>query len=97
MSPRASSRQGDLFGRISPRVEQPAPFSSASPASLPLERRQLLEWQERLAAYQAPLWTATDSGEPEQASLFAELPEVGSPEPPLTALALARPRRPDRA
>ncbi|MFN5464060.1 MAG: hypothetical protein ACK5CQ_03340, partial [Cyanobacteriota bacterium] len=90
MSPRASSRQGDLFGRISPRVEQPAPFSSASPASLPLERRQLLEWQERLAAYQAPLWAAAAPEEAEQAHLFAGLTEADSPASPAPPEALAQ-------
>ncbi|MEB3301779.1 MAG: GIY-YIG nuclease family protein [Cyanobacteriota bacterium] len=96
MSPRASSRQGDLFGRIPPRVEQPAPFSGATPTpdSLPLERRQLLEWQERLAAYQAPLWAAAAPEEAEQASLFESLSEGDAPPSPAHPQALAQTLQP---
>ncbi|MBM5818225.1 MAG: GIY-YIG nuclease family protein [Cyanobacteria bacterium K_Offshore_surface_m2_239] len=33
-----------------------SPSPSSAPVALPLARRQLLDWQERLAAFQAPLW-----------------------------------------
>ncbi|MFN9661745.1 MAG: hypothetical protein ACK6BC_15500, partial [Cyanobacteriota bacterium] len=86
-------RQGDLFAGPLPLADPaPAPpgedplaarSGNTGPVAeaLPFARRQLLEWQERLAAYQAPLWMEADReegaeggggpGEAKQASLFA--------------------------
>ena len=47
-------RQGDLF-------EAGAGAAGPPPPALPLERHQLLAWQERLAAHQGPLFTAEPS------------------------------------
>lgn len=79
MSSASRPRQGDLFGGPAPlagpgagAVGQPVP--ATGPAlpddGLPFARRQLLEWQERLATYQAPLWTDVLAGQPQQSSLF---------------------------
>jgi hypothetical protein len=46
-----------------------------------MARRQLLEWQERLATFQAPLWADAAAGEPPQASLFGSAP-AGDDGPP---------------
>ena len=80
------------------------------PAALPFERRQLLEWQERLAAYQAPLWSAADAAaaagsfpaaglgavreEAEQASLFGAADGGDQAVPPWDAVVAARTLRP---
>ncbi|MCS5692173.1 GIY-YIG nuclease family protein [Cyanobium sp. FGCU-6] len=60
-------RQGDLF----------APGAAAAgspPPALPLERHQLLAWQERLAAHQGPLFTAGPSAPAaEQGQLLPEI------------------------
>jgi hypothetical protein len=65
MSPERG-RQGDLFaGESAP----PMSFSSP-PEALPLLARQLLLWQERLAAFQDPLWREAPQRAPQQASLF---------------------------
>jgi hypothetical protein len=44
--------------------------AAARPGALPLARRQLLEWQGRLATFQAPLWSDSEAEAPAQASLF---------------------------
>ncbi|MEB3259293.1 MAG: GIY-YIG nuclease family protein [Cyanobacteriota bacterium] len=44
--------------------EVASPEATPTPAAgLPLLRRQLLDWQERLAAYQAPLWIDDNAGD----------------------------------
>lgn len=96
MSP-LGSRQGDLFSRTPPPLERRGPEPSAAPFpdALGLERRQLLAWQERVAAYQAPFWAPASAAEPEQASLFSGLPAGISPEPAApTPQALARTLQP---
>ena len=85
MSSASRPRQGDLFaGPSGPGPAAPSdPFTALDPVapddSLPLARRQLLEWQERLAAYQAPLWADEEAGQPEQSSLFAAGDAAGQP------------------
>lgn len=64
MSLRPEVRQGDLFGSL-PASADPLP------GALPLERQQLLEWQQRLGAFQHPLWSECGGGGAEQASLFS--------------------------
>jgi hypothetical protein len=64
------SRQGDLFaGQGLAGAVRPAP-------SPPLLRRQLLDWQTRIAAHQGPLFARGDAGLAEQGLLFAP-PVVG--------------------
>jgi hypothetical protein len=72
-----------------PSTPPPVP---GPPAALPLARGQLLAWQERLATYQAPLWSEaaapgadgeTSRWEAEQASLFSS--DDGLPLPPQDA------------
>ncbi|MEB3334334.1 MAG: GIY-YIG nuclease family protein [Cyanobacteriota bacterium] len=75
---RARPRQGDLFG---PADARPGLGGDGAPEALPLVRRQLLEWQERLATFQAPLWADTTAGEPAQATLFGS-PPAGNDGPP---------------
>ncbi len=59
MTPRPrSARQGDLFG--APLPEQASPGEGPPFAAPPFARRQLLDWQERLATFQAPLWGGVD-------------------------------------
>ena len=68
--PREPGPRQEPFGQGDSALGAPGP---GRPAVLPLARRQLLEWQERLAAYQAPLWSEADATGPssaEQASLF---------------------------
>ncbi|MEB3305875.1 MAG: GIY-YIG nuclease family protein [Cyanobacteriota bacterium] len=57
------SRQGDLFARV-PSAAEPLP------GAIPLERQQLLDWQQRLGVFQQPLWSDGGAGELEQTSLF---------------------------
>jgi hypothetical protein len=57
----------------SPEPPEPGDDAPSAPTVLPLARRQLLEWQGRLAAYQTSLWSDGDASEEagaEQASLF---------------------------
>jgi hypothetical protein len=84
MTSRPRPRQGDLFSPSPPTLGSP------SQDGLPFQRQQLLAWQERLAAYQAPLWAEPSDGvgEAEQASLA-----FASPDPP-TPTARARALRP---
>ncbi|MEB3194337.1 MAG: GIY-YIG nuclease family protein [Cyanobacteriota bacterium] len=65
MSPRPEARQGDLFASLPLAAD-------LLPEALPLERQQLLEWQERLGAFQHPLWSDGGGGGAEQASLFSD-------------------------
>ena len=83
MTPRP--RQIDLFSGVWPAVDAagamvpplglPAPEPSHDhvppPRHLPLARPLLLAWQERLAAHQGPLFTATTPAAPHQASLWS--------------------------
>lgn len=104
MRPRSKPRQGDLFGSPSPPAggggaipgEDPLPAGEANaPADpLPFARRQLLDWQGRLAAYQAPLWSDAGAAEPEQASLFGAGPAGDSPPAEADPEAQARALRP---
>jgi hypothetical protein len=115
MTPRPrSARQGDLFGEplppATPPVMVPPAVDPAPPAILPLARRQLLDWQERLAAYQAPLWlddndpprhapALAPGGEPggreaEQASLFGIAESRGGPHEESDPATRARALRP---
>ncbi|MFY8150057.1 MAG: GIY-YIG nuclease family protein [Prochlorococcaceae cyanobacterium] len=75
MSPGPGPRQGELF------AGEPGATASAQPqASPPLLRRQLLDWQERLAGHQGPLFAAAAAGEPEssgQGLLFGSGGEAG--------------------
>lgn len=102
--PAPRPRQGDLFAAPLPPVggapEAPGPeredSGSGAAAVLPLARQQLLDWQERLAAYQAPLWSdgdATGDGGAEQASLFGAA-EGGLAAPSTDPVARARALRP---
>ena len=69
MKPMARARQGDLWAGV-----EAGPLASLDPGQqLPLQREQVLAWQQRLAQHQGPLFmgtgTATDS--PQQGQLFA--------------------------
>jgi hypothetical protein len=87
-----SPRQGDLFSTPSPpQIPNPSPPAAA----LPLARQQLLAWQERLAAYQAPLWSETaEAAEAEQASLFGANAGLDPTPPASDPIAQARALRP---
>jgi len=113
MSPPSQPRQGNLFagtapgagdGPEAPAERPPGPVRvhvGPTPDALPLARRQLLEWQERLATYQAALWldgeavqggeTKLGVGEAEQSSLFVagEVGELAAPAPDPNAEARA--------
>jgi hypothetical protein len=91
MSTPSHARQGNLFG--GPPASPLPPPGDAAPAhpvsipdTLPLAQRQLLAWQERLAAYQAPLWSAAPEAEAEQASLFAQGQGIEPPQARARAL-----------
>jgi hypothetical protein len=89
MRPPAQARQGDLFGSV--------PFSpDPLPGAIPLERQQLLDWQQRLGAFQQPLWTDGWGGKLEQASLFSsgEEPELCRSEPSQDPQVVARSLQP---
>jgi hypothetical protein len=58
------ARQGNLFTSV-PSTSDPGP------GAIPLERQLLLDWQQRLGAFQHPLWSDGGAGEVEQASLFS--------------------------
>ena len=65
MAGRATPRQGDLFSEpigtgASGAGEEAAP---RGPELLPLQRRQLLDWQERLRAFQSPRFEAVARGQ----------------------------------
>lgn len=78
------ARQGDLFG---PQAPLPLGTSPAAP-ELPLQRHQLEQWQQRLSAFQRPLFEAAGASAPApatQADLFAHA-DVG---PGALAAALA--------
>lgn len=68
----ASARQGDLFGGSAPAPGEDPGAGRPAPCQgvIPLERHQLLAWQERLATFQHPLWTAEPDQVTEQASLL---------------------------
>lgn len=55
------SRQGDLF-RHQPQADPGAAGEGGPPSTLPLLRRQILSWQERLAGHQGPLFAAAAAG-----------------------------------
>ncbi|MFN7679160.1 MAG: GIY-YIG nuclease family protein [Cyanobacteriota bacterium] len=78
MTPRP--RQGALCSS-SP---SPPHLGAPAPDALTFERQQLLAWQERLATYQAPLWT--EGGAVEQASLAFAAPDPLDPEARVRAL-----------
>ncbi|MFS6828361.1 hypothetical protein AAF143_16755 [Cyanobium sp. ATX-6F1] len=64
------ARQGDLFD---PQAPLPLGATPAAP-ELPLLRHQLEQWQQRLIAFQRPLFEAastSDPPRPAQATLFA--------------------------
>ncbi|MCP9849075.1 GIY-YIG nuclease family protein [Cyanobium sp. Morenito 9A2] len=66
------ARQGDLFG---PTTPLPLGGGASAVPELPLARHQLEPWQQRLAAFQRPLFEAEGEGrppQPAQADLFAE-------------------------
>jgi hypothetical protein len=66
------SRQGDLF------AGDPLASGASRPAAAPpLLRHQLLAWQERVAAHQAPLFTRQTAAQTEQGLLFAASPSTG--------------------
>lgn len=75
------SRQGDLFASV-PSASEPLP------GAIPLERQQLLDWQQRLGVFQEPLWSDGGAGELEQTSLF------GNPEAHQDPHAVARSLQP---
>lgn len=52
-----AGRQGDLFAAASPTAG-----ASPAPLPLPLRRQQLLDWQGRLLAHQAPLFARAAAG-----------------------------------
>lgn len=63
------SRQGDLF------AGDPLASGASRPAAAPpLLRHQLLAWQERVAAHQAPLFARQTAAPTEQGLLFAAPP-----------------------
>ncbi|MEB3258255.1 MAG: GIY-YIG nuclease family protein [Cyanobacteriota bacterium] len=80
MSALERARQGELFGAV-PASADPLP------GAIPLERQQLLDWQQRLGAFQQPLWGDGGAGELEQASLFASR-SGSSPDPQTVARSL---------
>jgi hypothetical protein len=66
-------RQGDLFAAATSTA-------AAMALELPMERRQLLEWQERVARFQAPLFQPPPAtGSSVQGVLFASGSEGGDP------------------
>jgi hypothetical protein len=80
MSALERARQGELFGAAPPSADP-------LPGAIPLERQHLLDWQQRLGAFQQPLWADGGSGELEQTSLFASL-SGPSPDPQAVARSL---------
>ncbi|MFM7513660.1 MAG: hypothetical protein ACKO3F_09930 [Cyanobium sp.] len=74
------SRQGDLFAGdpLSGGATRPA-------AALPLLRHQLLAWQERVAAHQAPLFVRQGAAPAEQGLLFAAAPAAALAPAPAAA------------
>jgi hypothetical protein len=69
MAGRSTPRQGDLFGDLSGA----GVAGAGVPEALPLRRRQLHDWQERLQAFQAPRFEAVARGaalSPGQIDLF---------------------------
>jgi len=94
MSPHRRPRQGDLFGSDPPSLQQlahPAGEGGApTPDAMPLQRRQLLAWQERVATFQSPLWSGSRVREPEQASLFGAPGGRLGPEPATDPQTLVR-------
>jgi hypothetical protein len=70
MRPRSQARQGDLFGSL-PSSQDPLP------GAIPLERQQLLDWQQRLGLFQRPLWSDVGGGDLEQPSLFSSPQGLG--------------------
>jgi hypothetical protein len=75
----AAARQGELFGAAGPPCGGPG----APPLPPPLLRRQLLAWQERLAAHQGPLFrggAAAAAERPRQGLLFTAPEPAGAAE-----------------
>ncbi|WP_411876442.1 GIY-YIG nuclease family protein [Vulcanococcus limneticus] len=81
MAPARQPRQGSLFGPdlgVDPELGLArgpgAPRQGAGAEGLPLQQRQLCEWQQRLAGFQAPLFAAAtgtaDAGPASQGSLW---------------------------
>ncbi len=69
------SRQGELFGATAAGAAAPPP------ESLPLLRQQLLDWQQRLAAHQGPLYgTAGTPLTARQGSLFPVAADADAPD-----------------
>ena len=64
MAGRATPRQGDLFGEPIGTGASGAceGATTRGPELLPLQRRQLLDWQERLRAFQSPRFEAVARG-----------------------------------
>ena len=89
MRPPSAPRQGDLF------ASGPSSGDGAPPLapSMGLERRHLLEWQERLVTYQAPLWSDAPA-DGEQATLFPPPAQPEAPREPRDPDTLARALRP---
>jgi hypothetical protein len=66
-------RQGDLFGTT-------ATAAATMATDLPMQRRQLLDWQERIARFQAPLFEPTTTADPiGQGDLFVSGAEACDP------------------
>ena len=78
MTPGPRPRQGDLF------PIPPPPSGLPSPEEMPFERQQLVAWQERLAAYQGPLWEPSEAPEVQQASLPFAAAAAPDPDNPLS-------------
>jgi hypothetical protein len=77
------SRQGDLF------AEEALRGGAALPAAPPpLLRHQLLSWQARVAAHQAPLFERQNTTPAQQGLLFDPSPSPGGDEPLAAAAAL---------
>jgi hypothetical protein len=76
------SRQGDLFAGQA--LGGASPLPAAPP---PLLRHQLLAWQARVAAHQAPLFARQPDGPTEQSVLFEPDPGEGAPSTPAAAAA----------
>lgn len=70
---RSQPRQGDLFAAT-------ASAAAAMALELPMERRQLIDWQERVGRFQAPLFeTPSAMGVSGQGVLFGSVSEGGDP------------------